>query len=115
MMFRKPMKPNEIRPMLLPQSEQTQFVKYTKRLLPLLLIALLLMLCAGCSKAVSVTPMPLPPANLASKCPTLNNPPAVLVDPERALWEADIIAKYTDCSVKHRLTVQAWEEAVKVR
>ena len=59
--------------------------------------------------------MPLPPANLAAKCPTLNNPPAVLVDPERALWESDIIAKYTDCSVKHRLTVQAWEEAVKVR
>ena len=59
--------------------------------------------------------MPLPPANLAAKCPTLNNPPAVLVDPERALWEADIIAKYTDCGVKHRLTVQAWEEAVKVR
>jgi hypothetical protein len=59
--------------------------------------------------------MPLPPANLAAKCPTLNNPPVVLVDPERALWESDIIAKYTDCSVKHRLTVQAWEEAVKVR
>jgi hypothetical protein len=97
------------------QNEQTPFVKYTKRLLPLLLIALLLMLCAGCSKAVSVTPMPLPPANLASKCPTLNNPPAVLIDPDRGLWEADIIAKYTDCSVKHRLTVQAWEEAVKIR
>jgi hypothetical protein len=72
------------------------------------------MLCAGCSKAVSVTPMPLPPANLAAKCPALSNPPLVLIDPERALWEADIIAKYTDCSVKHRLTVQAWEEAVKI-
>jgi hypothetical protein len=64
---------------------------------------------------VSVTPMPLPPANLAAKCPTLQDPPAVLIDPERALWEADIIAKYTDCSVKHRLTVKAWEDAVAVK
>jgi hypothetical protein len=39
----------------------------------------------------------------------------VLLDPERALWEADIIAKYTDCSVKHRLTVKAWEDAVAVK
>jgi hypothetical protein len=37
-----------------------------------------------------------------------------MIDPDRALWEADIIAKYTDCSTKHRLTVQAWEEAVKI-
>jgi hypothetical protein len=36
----------------------------------------------------------------------------VLIDPERALWEADIIAKYTDCSVKHRLTIKAWVDAV---
>jgi hypothetical protein len=90
-------------------------VKYTKRLLPFLLIVLLLMLCAGCSKAVSVTPMPLPPVNLASQCPTLQNPPAVMIDPERALWEADIIAKYADCSVKHRLTVKAWIDAVAIK
>jgi hypothetical protein len=62
-----------------------------------------------------VTPMPRPPANLASKCPALQNPPLVLLDPERALWEADMIAKYTDCSVKHRLTVKAWEDAVAVK
>jgi hypothetical protein len=62
-----------------------------------------------------VTPMPLPPANLASKCPTLQDPPTYLIDPERALWEADIIAKYTDCSTKHRLTVKAWEDAVNVK
>jgi hypothetical protein len=59
--------------------------------------------------------MPLPPANLAAKCPTLQNPPTYLIDPERALWEADIIAKYTDCSVKHRLTVKAWKDAVAVK
>jgi hypothetical protein len=62
-----------------------------------------------------VTPMPRPPANLASKCPALQNPPLVLLDPERALWEADMIAKYTDCSVKHRLTVKAWEDAVALK
>ena len=114
-MFRKPMKPNEIRPMSWQPNEPTPFVKYTKRLLPFLLIVLLLMLCAGCSKAVSVTPMPLPPVNLAAKCPTLQDPPLEMIDPERALWEADIIAKYTDCSVKHRLTVKAWIDAVAVK
>ena len=39
----------------------------------------------------------------------------VMIDPERALWEADILAKYADCSVKHRLTVKAWEDAVAVK
>jgi len=114
-MFRKPTMLNEIKPMGWQPKGPTPYAKYIKRLLPFLLIALLLMLCAGCSKAVSVTPMPLPPANLASKCPTLQDPPTYLIDPERALWEADIIAKYTDCSVKHRLTVQAWEDAVAIK
>jgi hypothetical protein len=115
MMFRKPTNPNEIKPMWWQPNAPTPYVKYIKRLLPFLLIALVLTLCAGCSKAVSVTPMPLPPANLAAKCPTLQNPPMVMIDPERALWEADIIAKYTDCSVKHRLTVKAWVDAVAVK
>jgi uncharacterized lipoprotein YddW (UPF0748 family) len=35
-----------------------------------------------------------------------------MIDPERALWEADILAKYIDCATKHRLTVQAWVNAV---
>jgi hypothetical protein len=39
----------------------------------------------------------------------------VLIDPERALWEADIIAKYTDCSVKHHLTVKAWIDAASIK
>ena len=114
-MSQKPTNPNEIKPMSWQPNVPTPYVKYIKRLLPFLLIALVLMLCAGCSKAVSVTPMPLPPANLAAKCPTLQEPPVVLIDPERALWEADIIAKYTDCSVKHRLTVKAWADAVAVK
>jgi hypothetical protein len=45
----------------------------------------------------------------------LQSPPNPLVDPERAFWEADTVAKYTDCSVKHRLTVEAWKGAVGVR
>ena len=114
-MFRKPMNLNEIKPMSWQPNEPTPFVKYTKRLLLFLLIVLLLMLCAGCSKAVSVTPMPLPPANLASQCPTIQSPPLVMIDPERALWEADILAKYADCSVKHRLTVKAWIDAVVIK
>jgi hypothetical protein len=115
MMSQKPTNPNEIKPMSWQPNVPTPYVKYIKRLLPFLLIALVLTLCAGCSKAVSVTPMPLPPANLAAKCPTLQNPPMVMIDPERALWEADIIAKYTDCSVKHRLTVKAWVDAAAVK
>ena len=115
MMSQKPTNPNEIKPMSWQPNVPTPYAKYIKRLLPFLLIALVLMLCAGCSKAVSVTPMPLPPANLASKCPTLQDPPTVMIDPERALWEADIIAKYTDCSSKHRLTVKAWSDAVAVK
>lgn len=115
MIFHKRMKPSEIKPMSWQPNAPTPYVKYIKRLLPFLLIALLLSLCAGCSKAVSVTPMPLPPANLASKCPILQNPPLLMIDPERSLWEADVIAKYADCSVKHRLTVEAWIRAVEVR
>jgi hypothetical protein len=115
MMSRKHTNPNEIKPMSWQPNAPTPYVKYIKRLLPFLLIALVLTLCAGCSKAVSVTPMPRPPVNLASKCPALQNPPLVLLDPERALWEAEIIAKYADCSVKHRLTVKAWEDAVAVK
>ena len=58
-------------------------------------------------------PMPQPPANLASNCPVLPAPPSILTDPDRATWEVDLIAKYGDCALKHRLTVKAWEEAVK--
>jgi hypothetical protein len=38
-----------------------------------------------------------------------------MIDPERSLWEADIIAKYVDCATKHRLTVEAWTKAVNVK
>ena len=26
-----------------------------------------------------------------------------MLDPDRSLWEADVIAKYVDCATKHRL------------
>jgi len=39
--------------------------------------------------------------------------PQPLVDPERVIWEVDTVAKYGDCAMKHRLTVEAWQEAVK--
>jgi len=40
--------------------------------------------------------------------------PDPLIDPERALWESHLIARYMECSVKHRLTVEAWLAAVKI-
>jgi hypothetical protein len=58
-------------------------------------------------------PMPLPPANLASNCPPLPNPPSTLTDPERAIWEVEIIAKYGDCALRHKMTVDAWTQAAK--
>jgi len=39
--------------------------------------------------------------------------PNPLADPDRAIWEVEIIAKYSDCALKHRLTVEAWSKAVK--
>jgi len=40
--------------------------------------------------------------------------PDPLIDPERALWESHLIARYMECSVKHRLTVEAWRAAVQI-
>lgn len=82
-------------------------------MLRFLLTALCLPMLAACSKTVSVTPTPPPPANLAQACQMLLAPPLVLVDPDRLQWEADILAAYADCAIRHRLTVEAWQEAVK--
>jgi hypothetical protein len=57
--------------------------------------------------------MPAPPANLANDCPPIPPIPAVFVDPERVIWEIDVVAKYGDCALRHRKTVEAWQEAVK--
>jgi hypothetical protein len=37
----------------------------------------------------------------------------MLTDPERAIWELEIIAKYGDCALRHKMTVDAWAQAVK--
>ena len=78
-----------------------------------LLIVPCLLLASGCSKAVSPVSMPLPPANLSSPCRMLPTVPEPLLDPDRLQWEVDVLAAYEDCAVKHRLTVDAWREAVK--
>ena len=108
----EPTRLNEIKPF---DWEEPRFAKYApsiKMCLLLLLIASLLFLLSACSKAVSVAPMPAPPANLASNCSQLPFPPYPLLDPERAIWEVGILTAYADCSVKHRLTVEAWRAAL---
>ena len=113
MRFLRFIKPNEIKPMSWSPERHAKYGRYTKLSLLFLLIVLQIIGLSGCSKAVSIVPMPLPPANLASNCPVLPAPPSLLTDPDRATWEVDLIAKYGDCALKHRLTVEAWEEAVK--
>ena len=29
-------------------------------------------------------------------------------DPDRVVWQIDLMTAYADCAVKHRLTVEAW-------
>ena len=110
---RQPSRPNEIKPMWWTPDGRRQYARYIERCLLLASIALLLLLLAGCSKAVSVTPMPLPPANLARQCEELPMPPEILIDPERALWEQTILSKYEICAAKQRHLVEAWQEAVQ--
>ena len=79
-----------------------------------LLTVLPLLLLSACSKAYVNVPMPPPPANLSQPCPSINPAPIPLQDPERALWEADMLNAYTLCAARHWLTVQAWQDAVKI-
>lgn len=78
-----------------------------------LLIAPFLLLLPACSKSASPVSMPPPPANLASPCPRLPIVPIPLIDPDRLQWEMDVLAAYEDCSVKHHLTIEAWQGAVQ--
>lgn len=73
-----------------------------------LLIALLLLLCPACSTPPSSPPTPALQANLRQDCPPLPLPPKILIDPDRALWEASLIAFYGDCAGRHHRTVEAW-------
>jgi len=36
-----------------------------------------------------------------------------MTDPDRAIWEIEIIAKYGDCALRHRMTIDAWREAAR--
>lgn len=72
-----------------------------------LIAALCLMSLASCSPKLSPTQTPALPANLAQPCPALPSPPAPLIDPDRVIWEAVLIAMYGDCASRHRATVAA--------
>ena len=109
----EPMRLNEIKPL---DWEQRRFERFTRFIAILhlpLLIVLPLLLLSGCSKAVSIAPMPAPPANLASDCQQLESPPEPLLDPDRTIWEVGVITAYADCSAKHRLTIEAWQNALR--
>ena len=74
-------------------------------------IAPLLILLSACSKAVSIAPMPPPPANLAQRCQALPEVPVPLIDPDRLQWGTDVLAAYGDCALKHKLLADAWLDA----
>ena len=111
----EPMKRPEIKPMHWEPEEEQAYARFIVKCLLLPLAVLLLILLSGCSKAVSIAPMPPPPANLESNCRPLDDVPDPLIDPERALWESHLIARYMECSVKHRLTIEAWRAAVNTQ
>lgn len=73
-----------------------------------LLIVPLLMLLAACSTPPSTPPTPELQANLRQDCPPLPQRPKILIDPDRALWEATLVALYGDCAGRHHRTVEAW-------
>lgn len=75
--------------------------------------ALFLLILSACSRTHVNVPMPPPPANLKQPCASLPPIPAPLLDPERAIWESDIMSAYASCAARHWLMGQAWEDAVK--
>jgi len=98
-------------------SGPTLYGKFTKtsRLLPLIALLLLMALSACSSKASVIQTLPAPPANLSAPCKNLSEPPKPLLDPERALWEKGLIEAFGDCKTKHRLVIEAWQEALKAK
>lgn len=115
MLRRKNTRKSEILPMEYPSSGLTRLGRFIKRpLLPLLIVLLLLIVLSGCSsKASVIQTLPAPPVNLSFPCKNLSDPPTPLVDPERVIWEKSIIEAFGDCKTKHRLVIEAWQEAVK--
>ena len=109
----EPTRHSEIKPMHWEPEEEQAYARFIVKCLLLPIAVVLLILLSGCSKTVSISPMPPPPANLESNCSVLPDVPEPLIDPERAIWESHLIARYMECSVKHRLTIEAWQAAVK--
>lgn len=72
-----------------------------------------LLILSACSRTHVNVPMPPPPVNLKQPCASLPGIPSPLLDPERAVWESDIMAIYASCAARHWLMTQAWEDAVK--
>lgn len=109
----EPTKPCELKPMHWEADLRARYTLFTKRFLLLLLSVSLITVLSGCSKAVSVQPMPTPPANLEAPCHNLPMPPEPLLDPARAIWEIEVLTAYGDCAGKHRLAIEAWRNAVE--
>lgn len=97
-------KPSKVKPPV----TRLKFVSSIEQCLALLLIVSLLSLLAGCSNRPPLAQMPAPPANLAADCPQLGPLPVPLLDPERLVWELQLLNAYADCAARHRLTVEAW-------
>jgi hypothetical protein len=53
-------------------------------------------------------PPPQLPASLSQNCDPVPVPPSPMTDPERIVWEHNLISAYGDCAARHRLTVDAW-------
>lgn len=90
------------------QSEPIGLGRFIERLAFLLLIVSLIIGLSSCSRGVSITPIPSLPANLKAHCTVVRSAPAPFFDPERIIWEMEIIAQYADCAARHRMIVDAW-------
>ena len=78
-----------------------------------LLCVLLILTLSACCSTKSPVQMPPPPVNLSSPCAALSSPPSPMLDPDRLIWEVEIVSAYGDCAARHRLSIEAWKAAVK--
>lgn len=72
-----------------------------------LLSASPILLLSACSNGPSIQPTPIPP-NLAQECSKLPDLPTPLLDPERLIWELEVVALYRECASKQRHLAEAW-------
>jgi hypothetical protein len=57
------------------------------------------------------TRLPELSANLAAPCVALPPRPDPFLDPERLVWEVDVVSSYGACATLHAKTVEAWAKA----